>query len=213
MNLAPVAGIDVGKKFSEMAILSPINEIFSRIRINHDSYSNFEKAFKLPAKAEKDFAAKPVIVMESTGHYNKILFRSMTKIGYEVCVINPIKNIGVRKVKNDKVDARKPALLYRFEQLKITIIPHEGIGCLKSLCRYYFKLSDHLTAYKNKLTSIVGQIFLSITDVFKDINSAAALAILEKYPTSEDILKTDKKPLGEVRNGLWKNTSQLKQIT
>ena len=138
--------------------------------------------------------------MESTGHYHKILFHSLTKIGYDVCVINPIqsdsiKNIGVRKVKNDKVDARKLALLYRFEQLKTTNIPHEDIDCLRSLCRYYFKLSDHLTAYKNRLTSIVDQIFLSITDVFKDITSATALVILEKYPTPKDILKTDKEEL------------------
>jgi len=102
MNLTPVAGIDVGKRFSEMAILSPSNEIFARIRINHDSYTNFERAFELLRKAEKEFAVKPVVVMESTGHYHKILFHSLTTVGYEVCVINPIqsdsiKNIGLGK--------------------------------------------------------------------------------------------------------------------
>jgi transposase len=43
MNLVPVAGIDVGKRFSEMAVLSPSNEVYARIRINHDSYTNFER--------------------------------------------------------------------------------------------------------------------------------------------------------------------------
>jgi transposase len=200
MNLVPVAGIDVGKRFSEMAILSPSNEVYARIRINHDSYSNFERAFELLRKTEKEFAVKPVVVMESTGHYHKILFHSLTKIGYEVCVINPIqsdsiKNIGVRKVKNDKVDARKIALLYRFEQLKTTNIPDEDIDCLRSLCRHYYKLSDQLTAYKNRLLSIVDQLFLSFTDVFKDVTSTTALAILEKYPTPEDILKADREEL------------------
>jgi len=66
--------------------------------------------------------------MESTGHYHKILFHSLYKTGFEVSVINPIqtdsiKNIGIRKVKNDKVDARKIALLYRFQELKTTNIP------------------------------------------------------------------------------------------
>lgn len=200
MNLVPVAGIDVGKRFSELAILSPSNEVYARIRINHDSYSNFVRAFELLRKAEKEFAAKPVVVMESTGHYHKILFHSLTKVGYAVHVINPIqsdsiKNIGVRKVKNDKVDARKIALLYRFEQLKTTNIPDEDIDCLRSLCRHYYKLSDQLTAYKNRLLGIVDQLFLSFTDVFKDVASVTALAILEKYPTPEDILKADREEL------------------
>lgn len=196
----PVAGIDVGKRFSEMALLSPSNQVYGRARIHHDSYSNFDKAYELLRKAEKEFAAKPVVVMESTGHYHKILFCALTKAGYEVCVINPIqtnsiKNIGVRKVKNDKVDARKIALLYRFEQLKTTIIPQEDIDCLRSLCRHYFKLSDQLTAYKNRLLGIIDQIFLSFTDVFKDVASVTSLAILDKYPTPEDILKADREEL------------------
>jgi transposase len=196
MNLIPVAGIDVGKKFSEMAVLSPSNEVFARIRINHDSFKNFEKAFDLLKKAEKEFAAKPVVVMESTGHYHKILFHALNNVGYEVSIINPIqsdsiKNIGIRKVKNDKVDARKLALLYRFEQLKGTKIPNEDIDCLKSLCRHYYKLSDQLIAYKNKLLGIVDQLFLSFTDVFEDVTSATALAILDKYPTPEHILSAD----------------------
>jgi transposase len=180
-----------------MAILSPLNEVYARIRINHDSYTNFVRAFDLLKKTEKEFAVKPVVVLESTGHYHKILFHSLTKVGYAVHVINPIqsdsiKNIGVRKVKSDKVDARKIALLYRFEQLKTTKIPDEDVDCLRSLCRHYYKLSDQLTAYKNRLVGIVDQLFLSFTDVFKDIASATAMAILEKYPSPEDILKADR---------------------
>lgn len=200
MSFVPVAGIDVGKRFSEMAILSPSNETYARVRINHSSCANFERALKLLEKTEKEFAAKPVVVMEATGHYHKILFHSLTKTGYDVCIINPIqsnciRNIGIRKVKNDKVDARKLALLYRLEKLQTTSILSEDIDCLKSLCRHYYKLSDQLTAYKNRLTGIVDQLFLSFTDVFKDVTSVTALAILEKYSTPEDILKVDKEEL------------------
>lgn len=123
MNFRPIAGIDVGKYFSEMVILSPSNEIAARMKINHDSYADIERAIELLNKAEKDFASRPFVVMESTGHYHKILFHSLCKHGFEVSIINPIqsdsiKNIGIRKVKNDKVDARRIALLYRFQELK-----------------------------------------------------------------------------------------------
>ena len=197
MNLRPIAGIDVGKFFSEMAILSPSNEVVARMRIHHDSNADVKRAIRLLRKMEKDFASRPFVVMESTGHYHKILFHSLCKAGFEVSVTNPIqtdsiKNIGIRKVKNDKVDARKIALLCRFQELKSTNIPNEDIECLRSLCRQYYKLSDELTVYKNRLTGIIDQVMLSFKDVFPNAFSKAAIAVLEQYPTPEHILKANK---------------------
>lgn len=200
MKQIPVAGIDIGKHFSEMAVLSPSNEVIARIKILHGSSSSINKAIKLLHKVEKDFMARPFIIMESTGHYHKILFYSFCKAGFEVSVTNPIqtdsiKNIGIRKVKNDKVDARKIALLYRFQELKTTNIPNEDIEYLRSLCRQYYRLSDELTAYKNRLIGVVDEIMLNFSDVFKDICSKTSLAVLEKYPTPSHILKAKKKSL------------------
>ncbi len=200
MNFRPIAGIDVGKFFSEMAILSPSNEVIARMKIRHDSSTDVERAVELLKKTEKDFDSRPFVVMESTGHYHKILFHSLCKAGLEVSIINPIqtdsiKNIGIRKVKNDKVDARKIALLYRFQELKTTNIPDEDIECLRSLCRQYYKLSDELTAYKNRLMGIVDQLMLNFKDVFPNIFSKAALAVLEKYPTPAHILKANRNKL------------------
>lgn len=202
MNLVPVAGIDIGKHFSEMAVLSPSNTIVARIKILHN-VSNIDKAIEILQKVEKDFAAKPVVVMESTGHYHKILFNSLHNAGYDVSVINPIqtdsiKNLGIRKVKNDKVDARKIALLYRFQELRTTNIPDEDLECLRSLCRQYYNLSDELTAYKNRLIGVVDQLMLNFTNVFKDVCCKTALAILEIYPSPTHILKADKTDLIEL---------------
>ncbi len=203
MNPVPIAGIDVGKRFSEMAVLSPDNIVIYRLKIFHDASSNIGKAVEVLCKVEKDFAARPVVVMESTGHYHKILFHSLCKAGYDICVINPlqtdsIKNLGIRKVKTDKVDAHKIALLYRFRELKTTNIPDDDLECLRSLCRQYFNLSDELTAYKNRLIGTVDQLMLNFTDIFKDIGSQTALAILEKFPTPSHILKANQTDLTEL---------------
>jgi len=203
MKHIPIAGIDVGKRFSEMAVLSSDNIVVSRLKIFHDASSNIDKAVDLLLKAEKDFASRPVVVMESTGHYHKILFHSLCEAGFDVCVINPlqtdsIKNLGIRKVKNDKVDARRIALLYRFQELKSTNIPNEDLECLRSLCRQYFNLCDELTAYKNRLIGVIDQIMLNFTDVFKDVCSQTALAILESYPTPKHILKAKESDLIEL---------------
>ncbi len=58
MNFRPIAGIDVGKFFSEMAILSPTNEVVARMKIHHDSNTDVERAVELLNKTEKDFASK-----------------------------------------------------------------------------------------------------------------------------------------------------------
>ena len=42
MSFRPIAGIDVGKFFSEMAILSPSNEVIARMKIHHDSTTDVE---------------------------------------------------------------------------------------------------------------------------------------------------------------------------
>jgi transposase len=200
MNLKPIAGIDVGKFFSEMAILSPSNEIVARMKIHHDSNSDVQRAIQLLVKAEKDFGSRPFIVMESTGHYHKILFHALHRSGYGVSIINPIqtdsiKNIGIRKVKNDKVDARKIALLCRFQELDAANIPNDDIECLKSLCRQYHNLNDELTVYKNRLTGVVDQLMLNFKDAFPDIYSKTAIAVLERYPTPAAIMKADKDKL------------------
>jgi transposase len=222
MNLLPVAGIDVGKEFSELAILSPTNKIYARMHIKHKTQHDFDKAAELLNKAEKDFATKPILIMESTGHYHKILFQYFVNKGFSICIVNPlqtdsIKNIGIRKVKNDKLDARKIALLYRLQELRITNVPDEDIECLRSLCRQYFNLDDELTAYKNRLISIVDQVMLNFTDVFDDICSKTALCILENYPNPDDILKADKAKLIELikvtsRKGLKWATSKYELL-
>ena len=54
MNFKPIDGIDVGKFFSEMVILSPSNEVFARMKIHHDSNTDMKRATKLLKKAEVD---------------------------------------------------------------------------------------------------------------------------------------------------------------
>ncbi|ADQ06581.1 transposase IS116/IS110/IS902 family protein [Caldicellulosiruptor hydrothermalis 108] len=200
MNLKPIAGIDVSKYFSEMVVISPTNEIIARLTIHHNNPSDFDRAIEILKKVEEDFAARPTIVMEATGHYHKILSRFFTSNGWDVAIINPIqsnsiKNAGVRKVKNDKIDALWIALTFRLTNSTTAQPSSEILDCLKNLCRQYYNLSDELTSYKYRLTSVVDQIMLNFKEVFPDICSKTSLAILENYPTPNDILGADTEKL------------------
>ncbi len=47
MNHVPIAEIDVGKRFSEMAVLSPDNTVVAWLKIFHDALSHIDKAVEL----------------------------------------------------------------------------------------------------------------------------------------------------------------------
>lgn len=199
MTIAPIAGIDVGKYFSEMIILSPTNEVTGRMKINH-CMNDFSRSLELLNNTEKEFHAKPVVVLESTGHYFKLLSQFLKTNGYEVVVANPIqtnsiKNIGIRKVKSDKVDAKKIALLYRLGELRPSNTLDEDNDALRCLCRQYYDLVRERTAYKNRLIGIVDQIMLTYKEVFSDICGDTSLEVLENYTTPKEILQADKTTL------------------
>ena len=106
MNNVPVVGVDIAKGSSEAAVLAPNNSVYCKTKINH-CFQDFNKFVLLLEKIEKEFKAKPVIVMEATGHYFKLLFYFLKRTKYEVILVNPlqtnsIKDISLRKVKNDK---------------------------------------------------------------------------------------------------------------
>jgi len=198
----PVAGIDVAKAFSELCLLAPDNTVLATQHIRHDSQEDIEKAIHLLQKSEKDSGCSPIVVMESTGHYHKILFHAFAQRGIDVIIVNPIqsdsiKNMDVRKVKNDKTDAKRLAQLYRLkgEALRTTVMPNPSVSALKDLIRQYFDFQDELTAHKLRLISLVDRVLLGFEQNVIPIISATGLAILKAYPSASAILKTRRSTL------------------
>ena len=119
-TIRPVAGLDVSKASSEFCLLAPDNTVLATLHILNDSPDDIDKAVSLLRKSEKDFGCSPIVVMESTGHYHKTLFHALAQREIDVVIVNPlqsdsIKNLDVRKVKNDRWDAKRLALLYRIK--------------------------------------------------------------------------------------------------
>ena len=194
-KMIPVAGIDVSKDFSDMCILAPDNIVFRRVKIFHDRTS-MERSLIALREAEEEFEAKPVLVMESTSHYHRLLWQFMTEAGYEVIVINPIqsgglKNINVRKVKNDQVDAFKLALLYRLKTLRPSLMPKENVAALRDLSRQHVEVMNDVTRYTNRLRAMLDQSFPGYASVFPEPGSTGSLAVLEWCATPDELLAAD----------------------
>jgi len=188
----PVAGVDISKRFSDMCMLAPDNSVFRRVKIIHD-LTSMQQSLSALQDAQTTFGDKPVIVMESTSHYHRLLWQFMTEAGYEVIVINPIqsgglKNIHIRKVKNDKVDAYKIATLYRLKLLRPSHMPVQAIADLQALSRQHQDIKEDITRQSNRLTAVLDQAFPGYDTIFSRITAVSSLAVLEQYPTPFHIL-------------------------
>jgi len=192
MENRTVAGIDVSKHFSDICILAPDNTVFSQMHVVHD-LAGMKGCVSELEKAQHTFGHKPVIVMESTAHYHRMLHQFLHNAGFEVLVINPlqsgaIKNVEIRKVKNDKLDAKRLALLYRLNITKSVREDDKTLASLKDMTRQRKGLIEESTLYTNKLTALLDQAFPGYSKVFAKLTCKSSLALLVKIPTPQAIL-------------------------
>ena len=167
-------------------------------KVDHqlDSLNFASKKLK---EVENQYNCQVVLVMESTGHYSKIPFHFFSQENYVVHMVNPIqshsiKNISVRKVKNDKLDAERIALLYRLGEIKPSNMATEHDG-LKFLTRQYLSLSDEITRFKNNISSLLEQMLPGYEHIFSDTTSPSSLYILDHFSSSDKILHSNKEEL------------------
>jgi len=202
MNNKLVAGVDVSKYFSDMCILAPDNTIYARVKIYHD-ITSMKRSLTFLEEANHTYNDKPVIVMESTAHYHRLLEQFYKKNGYDVIVINPmqshaINNFKIRKVKNDKADALKIAQLYRLQSINPTKTICAELLDIRDLCRERRKLIKLRSSYVNKLTAFLDQSFPGYAKLFSRIYGGSSLAVLSLYPTPKDVLSARKSQLRKV---------------
>lgn len=187
-------GVDVAADFSWFCILTPGGKEFRKpFKVEHDDADSLKNAVLTIKKAEEQYSTKSRIFLESTGIYHFPLFCHLKELGFEVFVINPLitnsnKNVGIRKVKNDKYDSKRIAGLGYLPDLKVSVMPDELIMDLRCLCREYYSLVDNRSAYVNKLRSQLRIVFPGFCNVFSDVPGPTSLAILKTFPKPEDIL-------------------------
>lgn len=194
-----VIGADVAKDSSEICILSLDHSVHKRLTVRHDSKESVEHLIQVLKAKEKDFEATATVVLESTGHYHKILERALTKHGIGVVVINPIqsdsiKNLSIRKVKNDREDAYRLAMFYVFEHNRIKTAPQDeaSFSTMKLLHRAYYDLQTERTTHLQKLQAYIDQVYLNFDKDCLSLTTDAAQAFLVRYPLPEQVLRARK---------------------
>ena len=190
-------GVDVAADFSWFSILTPDGREFRKpFKVEHDNVDSLKNAVLTIKEAEELHSMKSKTFLESTGIYHFPLFCHLKELGFEVFIINPLitnsnKNVGIRKVKNDKFDAKRIAVLGYSPDLKVSVMPTDLIMNLRVLCREYYSLVDHRSAYVIKLKTQLSIVFPGYNKVFSDVTGATSIKILKDFPTPEDIINAE----------------------
>lgn len=182
----PVIGIDVAKNFCYYAAVSPTCTTFLKPFKALNTKQGLLFVLGQIRKVEEAFSSKPVIALESTGHYSQRIVHFFLKQEFEVYHINPlishsIKNSVVRKVKTDQVDALELARLLFIHTFHPTTIPKEQLANLKVLTRTRGQVVQQRVESLNKLQSGIEQIAPLFPDVLNP-GSLTALTLLSKFP-------------------------------
>lgn len=199
MSKKTVVGIDVSKNFSNICVLSADDNIVLECCISHNQ-SGFKYLVMQLKSISKKHLDSVIAVMESTAHYHRILCQYLRKSGIEVIVINPLqsggtKNLQIRKIKNDKTDAKRLAFLYRMQVLQPTRTDSLIFESLKDLTRQRNDMIFEQTRISNKLTCLLDQSFPDYHKIFSSIRVKSSLSILVEFPTPEAVLSARKDKL------------------
>lgn len=150
--------------------------------------------------AEELYSLESRIFLESTGIYHYPLFCYLRDKVFHCSVINPIitknsTNINIRKVHNDRFDSKKTALVGLKPDLKVSLMPSDlALNC-RNLCREYYDLMDHRSAYVNKLHGELRMAFPQYLDIFSKITTNTSLTLLETYTSPSAFIKADKQEI------------------
>ncbi len=115
--------------------------------------------------------------MEATGHYWLVLYSYLVEQGFEVKVINPLvtdayRNMLIRKVKNDRIDAQAVAAVLRLGEYQETSIADDETFALRQLCRFRLWQRDSCSDLKRKVIALLDQIFPEYEQLFQRCLSA-----------------------------------------
>jgi len=188
-----ICGIDIGKNHHEASIIDETGRLLAKSLRFTNTTDGGEKLLNYFAGCNLE---KQVITvgMEATGHYWLSLYCFLFDKGYQVNVINPIqsdaiRNLFLRKTKNDSKDSFLIAETIRIGRFSTTELADEDILSMRQLCRHRMDLVDYIADQKRKIIGVMDRVFPEYQTVFSDMFGKTSTELLNKAVTPEEILE------------------------
>jgi transposase len=142
-------GVDLHKRSSQLAVLMPDGEVTQQ-RLEND-----------PTQLERFFAQIPRgarVAIEASGTWWWFV-DLVERLGHHAILSNPkqTKAIAAARLKNDRVDAERLALLLRGDLLPTVWIPPAGLREARELVRHRVSLVWVRTEIKNRLLALLSR--------------------------------------------------------
>ena len=187
-----ICGIDIGKNKHEACIIDQAGRQLAKSLRFTNTTAGAESllAYISSTNPEKDVV---VIGMEATGHYWLSLYCFLFDAGFQVNVINPIqsdaiRNLFLRKTKNDARDSFLIAETIRIGRFSKTDLADEDILSMRQLCRHRMDLVDYIADQKRKIIGVLDRVFPEYQTFFSDMFGKTSTELLGKAVTPEELL-------------------------
>lgn len=187
-----ICGIDIGKNHHEAAVIDKDGRLLAKSFRFANTTPGAEGLLEYinRCNTEKDVV---VIGMEATGHYWLSLYCYLFDAGFQVNVINPIqsdaiRNLFLRKTKNDAKDSFLIAETIRIGRYSKTEMADEDILSLRQLCRHRMDLVDYIADQKRKIIGVMDRVFPEYQNFFSNMFGKTSTELLSKAVTPEELL-------------------------
>ena len=197
-----ICGIDIGKFRHEACIIDETGRQLSKTLRFTNTTDGGEKLLEY-LKQNNPENQIIVIGMECTGHYYLSLYCFLFDKGYQVHAINPIqsdaiRNLFLRKTKNDAKDSFLIAETIRIGRFSSTALADEDVLSMRQLCRHRMDLVDYIADQKRKIIGVMDRVFPEYQHIFSDMFGKTSTELPNKAVTPEELLDIDTSELCEL---------------
>ncbi len=199
-------GVDIGKRKHQSALIGEKGETLAKTLSFPNSLSGFQSLLDQMAPWPKEDI---LVGLEATGHYWLALYTKLVDSGYSVAVINPlqtdgVRNMYIRKTKNDRCDALIIADVLRFGRYRESSVPQEDIAQLKDLSRMRTGMVQAIGSVKRNIIAILDRLFPEFENCFNDIFGKSSMAVLNEFADPEELAAC---PLDKLTDLLFENSN------
>jgi transposase len=199
-------GVDLHKKFSQIAVIDRDGEVLDNRRVPNDMALVSEHLSAFPKET-------PVTVEATIGY--EWMSDLLSESGFKVLLANPrkVRLIAEATIKTDKIDARVLAQLERTNFLPTAYLPPQEVRDTRELLRHRLKLVNLRKGLKNRIHAVLakrGNFFYPVTDIFAKAGREY-LASLQMPPIYRQEVKTYLSLIDQINSFLAQREKEIKK--